>query len=110
MNDLLINCTWIAIILSCTVTGILFVDLLKSSGFWVHDNKPATENDVFRVVHHLLYDATDKIQDHITENRKKIDINSIHNRLEISTQIKNDKKELIRILDKIIKELEDEKD
>lgn len=99
---------WFAVIFSSVTTSVIFIDILKSKGWWFTDSA-ATEGDVFRVVHHLLFDARDSTENHMTEIVKRLKTDGFHNQLEIKTAIRKEKAEIIAKFDELLKKIDNEK-
>ena len=73
----------VASVFSIVLTALAVRDYLTKKGFWVADN---TESETFRVVHSLLYDAEERLNEHIRMTGKKL---SNEHRIALINELKN---------------------
>lgn len=93
----------IEVIIICTtfssiVSSIFFIELLKSNGYWITP-PPATESDVFRVVHSILYDSEIKMEETIKKSTKDINNIQMHRYLQLKDKIKDIRLEIENLKD-----------
>lgn len=94
LNDFLLASMHLVVGVATVLWGIGIRDWLMHKGFWVVDK---SEHATFRVVHHLLYDAEQRIKERIDNNCDKLSFDHFEQLLKQSDKIK-----------KLIKQLKDD--